>query len=72
MTIEEIKELAIIETKGHWEIEDIFENTRYYIVCFKGKGEMSVGVPIIKINKRTKKFEFILGCDIPDDIKQIA
>jgi len=32
MTIEEIKELVIIETKGHWEIHNIFENKTHYFV----------------------------------------
>ncbi len=55
MTIEEAKEIAITETDGYWEIGDTFENKTCYFICFKGRGEMCVGVPIIKINKNTKK-----------------
>ncbi len=72
MTIEEAKEIAITETEGYWEIGDTFENRIYYFVCFKGKGEMCVGVPIIKINKKTKKIQFILDYMMPNNLIKIA
>lgn len=72
MGIEEIKELAIIETKGHWEIHNIFENKTHYFVCFKGKDPLDTGVPDIRIDKQTKEIIYMLFIDFPDDIKQIA
>ena len=72
MTIEEIKELALSKLPSHREIYKIYESKNYYFVLFVSHGMYDTGVPTIRINKKTKKVEFILGCDIPNDIKQIA